>query len=183
VQRFEIRRPRTTDTEELHELFSLVITDTFTKEGLSELHEDQHSEWEMKKCYLQWDLESNGTMRYFLLAVDKDENKIVGTIEYGSANDLIRKTVKEDLTDIPEIGTIFVLPRYQNRGVGTMLLEKMLTLLQSQSVNGFCLDSGYKTAQAIWQKKFGSPTYILNHYWGKDNHHMIWIGTFPTKSC
>ena len=130
VQRFEIRRSRTTDIEELHKLFLLVITDTFEKEGLSELHEDQHSEWEMKKRYLQWDLESNGTKRHFLLAIDKDEDKIIGTIEYGPANALIRETVKEDLTNLPEIGTIFILPRYQNQGVGTMLLQKMFTLLQ-----------------------------------------------------
>lgn len=179
MEKIEIRRPYTTDIVELHELFFLVIADTFAKEGLSELHEDQHAEWEMKKRYLKWDLESYGTKRHFLLAVDEDKNRIIGTIECGPANELIQKTVKEDLTSLPEIGTVFVLPRYQKHGVGTLLLQKMISTLQIQGLNGFCLDSGYKNAQAIWQKKFGSPDYVLKHYWGENSHHMIWKRRFP----
>jgi len=38
----------------------------------------------------------------------------------------------------------------------------------------FCLDSGYKKAQSIWQKKFGKPDFILEHFWGENSHHMIW---------
>ncbi len=179
MEKIEIKRPHLTDIEELHKFFRLVITDTFAKEGLAELHDDQKDEWETKKQYLQWDLESHGEKRFFLLAVDEETKEIIGTIEYGVANELIQKTIKEDLADFPEIGTVFVHPNFQNRGIGSMLLQKMFKTLESKNVRGFCLDSGYKQAQAVWQRKFGKPDYLLEHYWNENSHHMIWKRNFP----
>lgn len=73
----------------------------------------------------------------------------------------------------------FVHPNYQNRGIGTMLLQKMLLTLENRRVPSFCLDSGYKQAQMIWQKKFGQPDFVLENYWGANSHHMIWKRTLP----
>lgn len=66
-----IRRPRIEDSEELNQLFSTVIRDTFAREGLSEWHDDIENEIEAKKQYLKYDLDSNGKSRYFLIACDK----------------------------------------------------------------------------------------------------------------
>lgn len=60
-----IRRPTISDSEELNDFFKTVIVDTFSKEGLSHLHEEIKSEIESKKNYLKSDLESNGENRYF----------------------------------------------------------------------------------------------------------------------
>ncbi|MFJ8461444.1 GNAT family N-acetyltransferase [Lysinibacillus xylanilyticus] len=179
MERIILRRPQPTDTEELHTFFLLVIADTYAKEGLAELYDEQKNEWEIKKHYLKLDCDSQGEERFFWLAIHAETKKIVGTIEYGIANELIQKNVQEDLTDFPEIGTVFVHPSYQNRGIGTMLLQQMLTTLESKHIRGFCLDSGYKKAQLIWQKKFGKPDFLLEHYWGENSHHMIWKQTFP----
>lgn len=89
MNNIEIRRPQIEDSEELNQFFSIVINDTFAREGLSELHDDIENEIETKKQYLKHDLDSNGKSRYFLIAVDKKCNKIVGTIEYGYASELI----------------------------------------------------------------------------------------------
>lgn len=76
----EIRRPTIEDYEELNQLFQTVIIDTFAREGLSELTDDIENEIETKKQYLKCDFDSNGKNRYFLIAVDKRCNKIIGAI-------------------------------------------------------------------------------------------------------
>lgn len=174
-----MRRPQQSDIQALHQFFFHVIQDTYAKEGIAELVDDQQHEWEMKKKYIAMDLESHGEKRFFWLAVDEESNEIIGTIEYGEANKIIQQTIKEDLSDCPEIGTVFVHPDYQNRGIGTLLVQKILRTLEKQKKSSFCLDSGYKQAQVIWQKKFGHPDFILEHFWGTNNHHMIWKRNLP----
>lgn len=168
----EIRRPRTGDIDELNQFFSIVIKDTFTKEGLSELLDDMKAEINSKIHYLKTDLESNGEDRYFLIALV--EKEIIGSIEYGPASDLIATCTEGALSEWVEIGTVFVHPDYQRRGIGTMLLNVMLVTLQNRGISEFCLDSGYKNAQKVWQKKFGEPDYVLKDYWGAGSDHMIW---------
>lgn len=179
MKKIILRRPEPTDTPALHLFFLHVIQDTFAKEGLAELGDDQNHEWATKKKYLADDLESQGQKRFFWLAEDEETKEIIGTIEYGEANDFIQQTLKEDLSNCPEIGTVYVHPNYQNRGIGTKLMKKMLTTLVLKNVPSFCLDSGYKQAQMIWQKKFGQPDFVLEHFWGSNSHHMIWKRDLP----
>ncbi|WP_312125999.1 GNAT family N-acetyltransferase [Lysinibacillus boronitolerans] len=176
-----IRRPEQSDIQALHQFFYLVIQDTYVKEGIAELVDDQQHEWETKKQYVAMDLESQGEKRFFWLALNEETNEIIGTIEYGEANEIIQQTIKENLFGCPEIGTVFVHPDYQNRGIGTMLLQNMLMTLENRRVPAFCLDSGYKQAQVIWQKKFGQPDFVLENYWGANNHHMIWKRALPFR--
>lgn len=171
----EIRRPRAEDIEELNQFFSKVIRDTFDREGLSELLDDMKDEIESKKQYLKTDLDSNGENRYFLIALY--ENEIVGSIEYGPVSELITTCTEGAYRDDIEIGTVFVHPDYQRRGLGTLLLNLMLLTLQNRGINEFCLDSGYKNAQKVWKKKFGEPDYLLKDYWGAGSDHMIWKRT------
>ena len=123
---------------------------------------------------MQCDFDSNGTNRYFLLAVDSSCNKVIGTIEYGPASGLIHTCTNGALDGLCEIGTVFVLPSYQKRGIGSLLFNTMLLTLQTRGITEFCLDSGYTNAQAIWKKKFGKPDYLLKDYWSVGCHHMIW---------
>lgn len=85
----EIRRPNSDDLEELHSFFRIVITNTFKDEGLSQLSDDIENEINTKKQYLKNDFDSNGEKRYFLLAIDTNNDKIIGTIEVGPASTLI----------------------------------------------------------------------------------------------
>ncbi|MGE8206991.1 GNAT family N-acetyltransferase [Heyndrickxia sp. NPDC080065] len=174
VSNVEIRRPRVEDIEELHQFFDIVIKDTFANERLSELADDIENEIESKKKYLKYDFESYGKERYFLIAFDKMGNKIIGTIEYGPASELIDKLTEGAMKDLHEIGTVFVHPDYQGRGIGRLLLNVMFLTLLNREIKEFCLDSGYSNAQKIWKKKFGEPDYFLQNYWSEGSHHMIW---------
>jgi GNAT superfamily N-acetyltransferase len=167
-----IRRPTAADMEALNNFFSAVITDTFYKEGIGDLQGDMEEEIEAKNSYLHRDLLSGGKDRYFLIALAGD--KIIGTIEYGPASELINKTTEGALSSLYEVGTVFVHPDYQKSGIGNQLLNEMYLTLKNKGVEEFCLDSGYKQSQKIWKKKFGEPEYLLKDYWGKGAHHMIW---------
>jgi GNAT superfamily N-acetyltransferase len=102
------------------------------------------------------------------------ENKIIGTIEYGPASELIIECTDGKLGNLVEVGTVFVLLDYQRQGIGNRLLAEMLQTLNGRGIVDFCLDSGYKTAQTIWKKKFGEPDFLLKDYWGQGQDHMIW---------
>lgn len=172
MQHIDIRRARREDLEELNRFFRIVITDTFTKEGIGDLVNEMEEEIETKKRYIAADLDSCGENRYFLIALDG--NQIVGSIAYGPANDLICKCTENAYENLIEIGTVFVHPQYQNNGVGNSLLNAMYRALRDRDIEEFCLDSGYKTAQKIWQKKYGTPAYWMKDFWSEGSDHMIW---------
>lgn len=168
----EFRRPRNEDIKELNRFFRTVIADTFTREGIGDKLADLEEEIKVKKTYLESDLESNGEKRFFLIALDGA--RIIGTVEYGPASDLIRRCTDNAFNDLIEVGTVFVDPDYQRKGIGNLLLDKMYLTLSIKGIEEFCLDSGYRSAQKIWKKKFGDPDYLLEDYWGGGYHHMIW---------
>ncbi|EJV72272.1 GNAT family acetyltransferase [Bacillus mycoides] len=170
----EIRRPNLDDIDELNLFFRIVITNTYKNEGLSQLLDDIENEINSKKQYLKNDFDSNGESRYFLLAIDTNNDKIIGTIEIGPASTLINSCTGGVLKDLYEIGTVFVLTEYQRKGIGSLLLNAMFLTLLGKGITEFCLDSGYKNAQKIWKKKFGEPSYVLKDYWGESSDHMIW---------
>jgi GNAT superfamily N-acetyltransferase len=168
----EIRRPRPGDVEKLHQFFELVLRDTFAKEGLAHLAEDMEKEISEKKSILKEDLESNGEKRYFLTAFI--EGQVIGTIEYGPTGSIILDCTRGELEGVVEVGTAFVHPAYQQRGIGTLMLNAMCLTLLGRNIDEFCLDSGYKNAQRVWKRKFGEPAYTIKDYWGEGYHHLIW---------
>lgn len=167
-----IRRPTTADLEQLNDFFRTVIIDTFIKEGIGDQLNNINEEIEVKKRYLTSDFESNGKERYFLIAFYGD--KIIGSIEFGPANEIISNVSNHAFKALVEVGTVFVHPDYQRNGVGNLLLKAMYVTLRNNGIEEFCLDSGYKSAQLIWKKKFGEPDVLLKDYWGKNFDHMIW---------
>lgn len=168
----EIRRPRFSDIEELNRFFSIMVKDTFAKEGLADMDDSIANEIEDKRIRLNEDFESNGEERYFLTALLN--GKIIGTIEYGSTSKLIFDCTNGELQGVVEIGSVFVLPDYQRQGIGTLLWNTMYLTLLGRNIEEFCFDSGYKNAQGIWKKKFGAPDYVVKDFWGEGYDHMIW---------
>jgi GNAT superfamily N-acetyltransferase len=108
------------------------ITDTFAREGLSGLIDDIEAEIQSKKNLLHMDFNSKGNKRYFLIALE--ENKIIGTIEYGPASELIQECTNGKLGNLVEVGTVFVHPEYQRQGVGNKLLAEMLHTLKALGI-------------------------------------------------
>ncbi|MEH7011018.1 GNAT family N-acetyltransferase [Neobacillus niacini] len=172
MRHVEIRRPRFEEIEDLHEFFRIVITDTFIREGLEELVNDIETEIESKINFLKSDFDSNGEKRFFLIALE--EEKIIGTIEYGPSSELINVCTDGELRNLVEVGTVFIHPDFQRQGVGNRLLYEMVQTLHNLEIAEYCLDSGYGNAQKVWKKKFGEPNYLLKDYWGNGQDHMIW---------
>ncbi len=168
----EIRRPSIEDRQAINEFFEVVLKHTFEKEGIIELTETLEEEIiDKRRCFDQ-DIQSQGRERYFLIALIDD--CIIGSIEYGVANDLITRCTDGALSHLNEIGTVFVHPDHQRKGLGNLLLNAIYQAMNRKGIKEFCLDSGYKTAQKIWIKKYGLPTYHLKDYWDEGADHMVW---------
>jgi GNAT superfamily N-acetyltransferase len=167
-----IKRPQKKDLKEIHKVFSSVIQDAFRQDGIDDA-KGIKEEVEKQLCFLQKDFESNGSEVYFLIA--KTENQIIGTIAYTKANDLIKKNLKKDFSKIPEISSVYILPKFQGKGVGSLLFNAILLSLLHKNIDEVCLDGGYRKSQSYWIKKLGNPNVTLKDYWGKGLDHMIWV--------
>ncbi len=167
-----VRRPQIDELEKLYNFFETVLINTFDSNGLSNRTDLLLEEIEDKKRCINQDFETMGRERYFLVADYKGE--IVGSIEYGLSNDLLNKCTNYELKDFLEIGTVFVHPDYQKKGISSLLLQSLFQVLKKNKIEEICFDSGYKIAQKIWTRRFGKPDYFLKDYWGKDSHHMVW---------
>ncbi|WP_238557916.1 GNAT family N-acetyltransferase [Paenibacillus shenyangensis] len=173
MEEIVISRPKVQDYEQLASFFRLVLTDTFIQNDIQEQKEDLEAEIRNKLLYLTQDLRSQGKRRYFLTAWRGEQ--IIGTIEAGTANDLIRSSISPEYQQLPEVGTILVHPEAQRQGIATRLLTGIVSFLHEQGCSQFCLDSGYPIAQRIWKRRFGEPAYTLKDQWGPGADHLIWI--------
>lgn len=173
MKNIEIRQPLPEDKNELHLLFETVIRHTFKINSLTRLEKMLDLEIKDKKNCLNQYYETEGRERFFLIALV--DNRIVGCIEYGMANVRVSNCTNGELAGITEVGTVFVIPEYQKRGIGRLLLDSIFSELSSRNIRKVCLDSGYKMAQKIWLQKFGQPEYFLKDYWGEGLDHMIWV--------
>lgn len=172
----QIDRPKLEDEAEMHAFFKKILTYTFESNGIDILCDDLTLEIKTKIKYLKQDMDSSGKDRHFLIA--KMDGKIVGTIEFGAANELIQSCNDAYLNTLPEIGTLFVDPAYHNLGIASKMLKAICDTLKQRDIHTFCLDSGYGIAQKVWLHKFGTPKIILKDQWGEGLDHMIWQVTF-----
>lgn len=166
-----ITRPQTEDTEEIYNLFKIVIADAFKQDGIDDNNGIQE-EVEKQSGFLDQDFKSHGNDVFFLIA--RTEKQIVGTIAYSKANHLIKDSLKIDLQNVPEITTVYILPEFQGKGIGSLLFNAILISLLHKNVDEICLDGGYKKSQSYWIKKLGNPTVILKDHWGKGLDHLVW---------
>ncbi|WP_339320083.1 GNAT family N-acetyltransferase [Paenibacillus sp. FSL R10-2734] len=161
------------DYESTCRVFEESISDAFNKEGLGHLQEDIQSEIDHKKqkAFSSLDLANSDT--YFLIA--KMDETVVGTISYGPCGEAIQICAEHQLDHLGELGSLYVLPSYQDQGIGSALIKELMIFLKEKGIEQFCLDSGYKRAQARWQRKFGEPYKVVEDYWGPDSVHMVWL--------
>lgn len=170
-----IERLNENDIEQTSRFLHYVIEDTFIKNDLGDLQNEIKKEAAEKRDYLLSDVATKGQKHFFLIAKYKDT--IVGTIESSPDDDFISNCTNGELNSITKIGTIYIHPDYQKQGIGSKLLDSMFIELHLRGVHQFCLDSGFVSAQKIWTKKFGKPTYHLKDFWSEGEDHMIWLVT------
>ncbi|OJV66498.1 MAG: hypothetical protein BGO41_03475 [Clostridiales bacterium 38-18] len=170
---YQIVRPQRDDQEAMNDLIIRVLKDNWTRNQLDDLEDDLKDEIKTKLRFVSEDLLGILGARYFIVA--KEGDKIVGIAEHGPANDTIRSCNSEELNALQEVGTVFVLPEYQGKGVGKALMSAMQNRLSNIGESFFCIDSGYKTAQGVWIHLYGEPTFLLRDYWGQGIDHMVWM--------
>lgn len=168
-----ISKPQKNDEQAIKKLFTVVITHNFKDYGFYDKYRDDIA-YEVGKqiTALNEYFETSGKNVYFLIA--KEDSKIIGTIAYGKPSADIEKYYPEKPENIPEIKSLYVLPEYQRKGVGTKLLGEIMNVLQKNGLKEFCLDSGYPKAQQFWTKKLGKPIIRIYNRWGAGNDYLIW---------
>lgn len=171
-------RPSKDDVIKLHNFFDKVIDHTFDANGIGHLDEFIQEEKISKRSALRQDFDSEGNIRLFYVA--KIEGNIVGTIEIGPSNEILKKNVPE-VCHLKEVGTVYVHPDYQGQGIGKALLGRMNDALYALGEKQYVLDSGYPIAQKVWRKVLGEPYKVLLDYWGEGGHHSIWIVDVTAK--
>lgn len=154
-------------------VFEESITDAFEKEGLGSFKESIASEIAHKKNLLDASLGSSGSDPFFLIA--KAEGTVIGTISYGKSGPFITGYTEAEIHTIGELGSLYILPEYQDCGVGSALIHAMAEHLYKCGFEHFCLDSGYKRAQKRWLRKFGDPFKVVKDFWGPGSNHYIWV--------
>ena len=133
---FSIVKPTNKDLESGYDLFQRTVRDAFEQEGLGDLEAEIAAEIECKQTLLRCALENPEPDVHFLVA--KIDDTVIGTVSYGPCGKDIRRCTKNQLKEIGEVGSLYVLPEYQGRGVGSALIEAMIRYLHELGLV-FCL--------------------------------------------
>jgi len=161
--------------EDLKSFFLSVITDAFYQNDIYGLCSEEIPEQVKKQMkYVAYARKIKGRdISYF---VAKYEGKIIGTIARSKipSNIFLQKNLSIDFKSAPEVASVYVLPDFQRKGVGSFLFQAMVSKLKKEGFLEFCLDSGYPLAQKFWKKKLGLPEIILKDYWSLGCDHMFW---------
>lgn len=173
--RMRIESVMPSDEADLAAFFRHVIADTFQKEGIGLLHETIAEEVADKmrlfQAYLAAADQAPPTHRFLVARL---QGRIIATLTYGPSGAMIRRVTQGRLSGYGELGSAYVLPRFQGQGIASILIGKMRKELQAEGIETFIFDSGYGRAQKIWRHKFGDPYMVLPDFWGPGGHHMIW---------
>jgi GNAT superfamily N-acetyltransferase len=168
-----ITKPTKKDLKSAYAVFETTIPDIFEKEGIGHLKEEILKEIAYKKHIITDSLENTDSDFVFLVA--KMDDKVIGTISFGPCGNETKKCTNHQLDAIGELGSLYVLPHFQGKGVGSALIQSMIMFLHELGVEQFCLDSGFKSTQKRWLRKFGEPYKIAKDYWGEGSDHMVWL--------
>lgn len=161
------------DIPSVSNLFKVTIADAFEREGLGHLQADIRQEITAKIRKANDSLNPLETDVYFWVA--RADGIIIGTVSYAPCGEDIRNCTDNRLSAVGELGSLYVLPGNQGKGVGSALIDEVMGFFRKRGISEFCLDSGYKRAQDRWLRKFGTPYAAVQDYWGPGSVHMVWL--------
>ncbi|MDP4097780.1 GNAT family N-acetyltransferase [Paenibacillus sp. P96] len=161
------------DLEQVCHVFETAIPNAFEQDGIGHLTDDMRAEIEYKINTFRSAMDRDEPETCFWLA--KREGVVVGTVSFGPSGEDIKACTGNQLEQVGELGSLYVLPDDQGQGIASALIREVVTYLHERGIEQFCLDSGYKSAQAKWTKKFGEPYVVVKDYWGPDTAHMVWL--------
>ncbi|AJD89840.1 hypothetical protein JMA_05230 [Jeotgalibacillus malaysiensis] len=104
-----------------------------------------------------------------------EDTQVLGTIACMIPGELITCGLEPE-DGVFEVGSIYIHPEYQRKGVGHALLQHTQGWLLENGHSKFYLDAGFVSSQTYWKKRLGEPDILLEDYWGGGFNHMIWIG-------
>ena len=168
-----IRRPKIKEKQKIHALFDAVIRHTFELEDVGDEMELVKELIADQQALIDTDFDPNGEQVCFLVA--QCGKKIVGTICHRPCSDIILDCANRDATGMQEIGSVYVLPEFQGKGIAKLLLNAMYIMMMGKGFDAFWLDSGYAIAKQVWQRILGNPTVIMKDYWAQGVDHHIWF--------
>ncbi|TDM17675.1 N-acetyltransferase [Macrococcoides caseolyticum] len=158
------------DINQLKDYFKHVISHTFLNNGVDD-DEDLNNEINKKMTYINHYF--NGSDDMFMVA--KDGDAVVGIIGFYTPNQMIQELVGDKVDGLKEMGTLYIHPDYQSRGIGSQLIVLLTQFMKEQDIVSYCFDCGYKKAMATWTRKFGQPTYFFKDYWDVGDHYAVWV--------
>ncbi len=168
-----IKRPLISEREEIHSLFEKTIKQTFKSEGIADDHELIAELAYDQKNLIDLDFETGGNAAYFLVA--EIDGRIAGTICHRPCSKIIIECSLGKAQDMHEIGSVYILPEFQGKGLCKLLLNSMYITMKAKGFREFWLDSGYAVARQVWKKLLGPPTIMMDDYWAPGAHHHLWL--------
>ncbi len=168
-----IKRPDIGERKQIHSLFEKTIKHTFEAEGAGEEHSLIRELIDDQKNLIDLDFETGGKEAYFLVA--ETDDRIAGTICHRPCSDIILDCSQGKAQGMQEIGSVYILPEFQGRGLCKLLLNSMYITMSAKGFSEFWLDSGYAVARQVWEKLLGPPAIKMKDYWAPGAHHHIWL--------
>lgn len=160
------------DIVELDHLFRSCLTDLITREKKeSNLIID---EVERLNRIVQESL-INGDSLFFVVEIN---NRIVGSIALTKPNQFITENIST-VQNQYEVSCVYILPSFQRQGIGKYMFQQIKKELARLGQVQFYLDAGFLSSQQYWKQVLGKPSFVLVDYWGKGEHHLIWVGKIP----
>lgn len=117
------------DIPSVSNLFKVTIADAFEREGLGHLQADIRQEITAKIRKANDSLNPLETDVYFWVA--RADGIIIGTVSYAPCGEDIRNCTDNRLSAVGELGSLYVLPGNQGKGVGSALIDEVMGFLES----------------------------------------------------
>jgi len=166
----QIKPLRIDDISHLKNLFEKTISEIFERNNIKDKIELEHEINDKIDKVFKSVLEEESIARFFVV---EKENTIVGIAGFSLINNDIRSNI-ENNENAYELGTVYILPEFQRKGIGSLLINTVLENIKNMGIHEFYLDCGYRTSQPYWIEKFGKPYINIENKFGKNQDYMIW---------